>query len=71
MSRFLEKWLVDVKAEQGRGGGIPMIVPSVKIYNQIEMSLTHAVDHWGDCCIWAPWAEYRVRGSRRILKTMC
>ena len=70
MSRFLEKWLLDVKAEQGRGGGIPMIVPSVKIYNQIEMSLTHAVDHWGDCCIWAPWAEYRVRGDRRILRTM-
>ena len=70
MSRFLYKWLLDVKAEQGRGGGIPMIVPSVKIYNQIEMSLTHAVDHWGDCCIWAPWAEYRVRGDRRILRTM-
>ena len=70
MSRFLEKWLLDVKAEQGRGGGIPMIVPSVKIYNQIEMSLTHAVDHWGDCCIWAPWAEFRVRGDRRILLEM-
>ncbi len=70
MSRFLEKWLLDVKAEQGRGGGIPMIVPTVKIYNQLEMSLTHAVDHWGDCCIWVPWAEYRARGDRRILKTM-
>ncbi|MBQ6384770.1 MAG: family 78 glycoside hydrolase catalytic domain [Lachnospiraceae bacterium] len=70
MSRFLGKWLLDVRSEQGRGGGIPMIVPSVKIFNQIEMTLTSAVDHWGDCCIWVPWAEYRARGDVRYLREM-
>ena len=70
MSRFFDKWLLDVKSEQGRGGGIPMIVPSVKIYNQVEMTLTHAVDHWGDCCIWVPWAEYMVRGDKNLLRRM-
>ena len=69
-SRFLEKWLLDVKAEQGRGGGIPTIVPQVKIYNQYEMFFTMAIDHWGDCCIWAPWAEYRARGNPEILRRM-
>ena len=70
MSRFLGKWLRDVKAEQGRGGGIPTIVPQVKIYNQYEMSLIMAIDHWGDCCIWVPWAEYIARGDRTLLAKM-
>ena len=70
MSRFLDKWLRDVKAEQGRGGGIPTIVPQVKIFNQYEMTLIMAIDHWGDCCIWVPWAEYLARGDRYILAKM-
>ena len=68
--RFLDKWLLDVKAEQGRGGGIPTIVPQVKIYNQYEMFFTMAIDHWGDCCIWVPWAEYRARGNIDLLRRM-
>ena len=68
MSRFFDKWLRDLQSEQGRGGGLPMIVPSVKIYNQIEMCIPHAVDHWGDACILIPWAEYLARGDIRILK---
>ncbi|MBQ9347193.1 MAG: alpha-L-rhamnosidase, partial [Oscillibacter sp.] len=69
-ARFLEKWLLDVKAEQGRGGGIPTIVPQVKIYNQYEMFFTMAIDHWGDCCIWVPWAVYRAGGNREVLRRM-
>lgn len=68
MSRFFDKWLRDLRAEQGPGGGLPMIVPSVKIYNQIEMCIPHAVDHWGDVCILVPWAEYLARGDLRILR---
>ncbi len=70
MSRFLDKWLLDVKAEQGKGGGIPTIIPQVKIFNQYEMTLIMAIDHWGDCCIWVPWAEYRARGDIQILRKM-
>lgn len=69
-SRFLEKWLLDVKAEQTRGGGIPVTVPLVRVPNQWEIMIPMAVDHWGDACILVPWAEYRTRGDIGILKQM-
>lgn len=67
-SRFYRKWLKDLRSEQGRGGGFPMVVPSVKIYNQWEMCIAHAVDHWGDAILLLPWAEYLARGDIRVLK---
>lgn len=70
MGRFLEKWLKDVKAEQTFGGGIPMIVPLVRVPGQWEIMLPMAVDHWGDACILVPWAEYGIRGDENILKEM-
>lgn len=70
MSRFFDKWLKDLRSEQGRGGGIPMIVPHVGIRFQFEMMVTMAVDHWGDACILVPWAEYRARGDRNLLEKM-
>lgn len=70
MSRFLGKWLRDVKAEQRWGGGIPMIVPFVKVYWQWELVVTMAVDHWGDACILVPWAEYLSKGDPSILREM-
>ncbi len=63
MSRFLGKWLRDVKAEQGRGGGIPMVVP--KAGNPFP---TMATATWGDVCVLAPWAEYLARGDLRMLR---
>ena len=70
MDRFFEKWLLDVRSEQVPGGGIPMIVPQVKIPGQFEMMFPMAVDHWGDACILVPWAEYRARGNLEILRKM-
>ena len=35
MSRFFDKWLKDMRAEQNPGGGIPMIIPMVKIPGQL------------------------------------
>ena len=69
-SRFFDKWLQDVKAEQAPGGGIPMIVPQVKISGQFEMLFPMAVDHWGDACILVPWAEYQARGDLEVLRQM-
>lgn len=63
MGRFLRKWLRDVKAEQGRGGGIPMVVP--RAGNPFPVMATAA---WGDVCILAPWAEYRARGDLALLR---
>lgn len=70
MSRFYEKWLKDVRAEQTHGGGIPMIVPHVMVPTQMELIFTMAVDHWGDACILVPWAEYCSSGNERVLKDM-
>ncbi|BDZ65420.1 family 78 glycoside hydrolase catalytic domain [Agromyces mangrovi Wang et al. 2018] len=63
MSRFLDKWLRDVSAEQARGGGIPMVVP--KAGNPFP---TMATSVWGDVCILAPWAEYLARGDLGSLR---
>lgn len=70
VSRFLEKWLIDVKAEQTRGGGIPVTVPLVRVPLQWEIMIPMAVDHWGDACILVPWAEYRTRGDTGLLRRM-
>lgn len=68
MSRFLKKWLLDVKAEQRSGGGIPNTVPAQGYGFPATMPVM-AVDFWGDACVLVPWALYLANGSKRILKT--
>ena len=63
MSRFLGKWLLDIDVEQGRGGGIPMVVP--RAGNRFPVVATAT---WGDVCILAPWAEYLARGDLGMLR---
>ena len=67
MSRFLNKWLLDVKAEQFPGGGIPNTVPR-QGYGFPTTMPDMAVDWWDDACILVPWAEYRARGDAEILR---
>lgn len=67
MSRFLEKWLKDVRAEQLPTGGIPNTVP-VQGYGFPATMPTMAIDFWGDACVLVPWAEYQARGDKRILE---
>lgn len=69
LSRFLEKWLRDVKAEQRPGGGIPNTVP-VQGYGFPATMPEMAVDWWGDACVNVPWALYEATGSVDILRTM-
>lgn len=69
MSRFLEKWLKDVKAEQTRGGGIPNTVP-VQGYGFPATMPKMAIDWWGDACVLVPWALYQSRGDTQILRDM-
>lgn len=63
MSRFYDKWLLDVIAEQGIGGGIPMVVPK-----QGDAFPPLATACWGDACVLVPWAEYLARGDKELLK---
>lgn len=67
MSGFLEKWMLDVQAEQLPGGGIPNTVP-VQGYGFPATMPAMAVDWWGDACVLVPWAEYMARGDLSILK---
>jgi alpha-L-rhamnosidase len=61
-SAFLEKWLTDMRAEQGKDGGIPMVVPRQgDRWNPIVSSC------WGDACLLVPWAEYMARGDAGVL----
>ena len=67
MSRFLNKWLLDVMAEQLPSGGIPNTVPAQGYGFPATMPVM-AVDFWGDACVLVPWAEYLARGDKRILE---
>ncbi|TCD54233.1 alpha-L-rhamnosidase [Alloscardovia theropitheci] len=69
MSRFLEKWLKDVQAEQTRGGGIPNTVP-VQGYGFPATMPKMAIDWWGDACVLVPWALYQSQGDESILRRM-
>ena len=65
LAAFLDKWLYDVRAEQGHGGGLPLVVPKQGI-----SAPTVATACWADCIILVPWAEYLARGDKELLRTM-
>lgn len=67
MSRFLHKWLLDVRAEQFPGGGIPNTVPR-QSYGFPTTMPDMAVDWWDDACVLVPWAEYQARGDIEMLR---
>lgn len=69
ISRFLEKWLLDVKAEQLPTGGLPNTVP-VQGYGFPATMPAMAIDWWGDACVLVPWAQYLAQGDVQILKEM-
>ncbi|MED3794923.1 family 78 glycoside hydrolase catalytic domain [Niallia alba] len=62
MKRFLDKWLLDVIAEQGENGGIPDIVPPGK-YGKPKTTAC-----WADACVLVPWASYLAYGDKELLK---
>ena len=65
MDRFLGKWLRDMKAEQGKLGAIPFVVP---VRKGVTPSITTSC--WGDSCILVPYAIYRSSGNREVLHQM-
>lgn len=62
MTRFLSKWLKDMRYEQGHGGGIPVVVPK-----QGSSVPVVAVACWSDSCILVPYAAYLESGDKAIL----
>lgn len=62
MSRFFDKWLLDMRSEQGRGGGYPMVIPKAG-----DNWPSMANSCWGDSSILVPWADYLARGRIEVL----
>lgn len=69
LSRFLNKWLLDVRSEQLPTGGIPNTVPA-QGYGFPATMPTMAIDWWGDACVLVPWAQYQATGDVQVLKEM-
>lgn len=69
MNRFLDKWLLDVQAEQLPTGGLPNTVP-VQGYGFPATMPKMAVAWWGDACVLVPWAQYMARGDVGVLRRM-
>ncbi len=67
LSRFLDKWLRDLRAEQLKSGGLPNTIP-VQGYGFPATMPEMAVAFWGDACGLVPWAEYLARGDRKLLE---
>ena len=63
MSRFLEKWLKDLGAEQTERGALPMTCPKAR-----DNWKKRAAGCWGDACVLVPWAEYLARGDEELLR---
>lgn len=61
-SKFFDKWLLDMKKEQSKAGGIPMVIP--KLGDGWPVLTTSC---WGDSCVLVPWAEYLARGDKELL----
>lgn len=62
LSRFFDKWLKDLRAEQGEKGGIPDVIPAPPgTFSPAEKAF------WGDACILVPYAQFKKDGDRERL----
>jgi len=67
MTRFLTKWLRDMRAEQNKTGGIPNTIPSQGYGFPVTMPVM-AIDFWGDASVLVPWALYQATGDLKVLE---
>lgn len=66
-TRFLRKWLKDMRAEQLMTGGIPNTIPSQGYGFPATMPVM-AIDFWGDASVLVPWAIYQATGDETVLR---
>ena len=63
MSRFFDKWLIDMNASQSKGGGIRWTIP----YDKAGVP-NFATSVWGDAAVLVPYETYRSRGDIGLLR---
>ncbi len=66
VERFFEKWLTDLKLDQGKIGNIPNIIPQTVCWDWSTTEETGAV--WGDSATIIPYQIYKTYGNKNILK---
>ncbi len=66
VEKFFEKWLTDLKLDQGKRGNIPNIIPQTVCWDWSTTEETGAV--WGDSATIIPYRMYMTYGSKEILK---
>ena len=66
VEKFFEKWLTDLKLDQGKKGNIPNIIPQTVCWDWSTTEETGAV--WGDSATIIPYQMYLTYGNKEILK---
>ena len=66
VEKFFEKWLTDLRLDQGKKGNIPNIIPQTVCWDWSTTDKTGAV--WGDCATIIPYQMYLTYGNTHILK---
>jgi alpha-L-rhamnosidase len=66
VEKFFEKWLTDLKLDQGKKGNIPNIIPQTVCWDWSTTENTGAV--WGDSATIIPYQMYKTYGNKKILK---
>ncbi|MBQ7761562.1 MAG: family 78 glycoside hydrolase catalytic domain [Clostridia bacterium] len=64
--KFFEKWLTDLRLDQGEKGNIPNIIPQTVCWDWSTTENTGAV--WGDSATIIPYQMYLTYGNEEILK---
>ena len=66
LTAFLNKWLLDLRKEQLKSGGVPNTIPNQGYGFPITMPKM-AIDFWGDASLMVPFALYQATGDKQIL----
>ncbi len=66
VEKFFEKWLTDLRLDQGKKGNIPNIIPQTICWDWSTTDKTGAV--WGDSATIIPYQMYLTYGNKDILK---
>ena len=66
VEQFFEKWLTDLKLDQGKKGNIPNIIPQTVCWDWSTTEDTGAV--WGDSATIIPYQMYKMYASKELLK---